>query len=83
MKKNEIKEKLNEFLKNRLEYDETLLVPEADLKEDIGMTSLDATEIGILINKAFGFMPNRGDIKMLTTLQDLYDYVEKNVEEKE
>lgn len=75
----EIQEKVNTFLTDRLEYDETLLNPEAELKRDLGMTSLDAVETSIFIHRTFGFQPERGAIKTLVTLQDLYEYIEKNV----
>ena len=75
----EIQQKLNEFFVNRLEYDEASLKPEASLKEDLGMTSLDAVETSLFIRRTFGFQPERGAIKTLVTLNDLYDYVEKNI----
>ena len=75
----EIIEKVNAFMVDRLEYDEALLKPEAELKHDLGMTSLDAVETSIFIKRTFGFQPERGAIKTLVTLQDLYDYIEQNV----
>jgi len=77
----DIQLKLNDFFVNRLEYDETKLTPEASLKEDLGMTSLDAVETSLFIHKIFGFQPERGVIKTLVTLQDLYSYVENNIQQ--
>ena len=77
----DIQHKLNDFFVNRLEYDETKLTPEASLKEDLGMTSLDAVETSLFIRKTFGFQPERGAIKTLVTLQDLYSYVENNIQQ--
>ena len=74
----EIQEKVNAFLTDRLEYEPSALTPEAELKRDLGMTSLDAVETSIFIKRTFGFQPERGAIKTLVTLQDLYDYIEKN-----
>lgn len=74
----EIQEKVNAFLTDRLEYDPSALFPEAGLKRDLGMTSLDAVETALFIKRSFGFQPERGVIKTLVTLQDLYDYIEKN-----
>ena len=78
MNKNEIQEAVNAFLTDRLEYEQTKLTPEAELKRDLGMTSLDAVETAIFIQHTFGFQPERGAIKTLVTLQDLYDYIEEH-----
>jgi acyl carrier protein len=78
MNKNEIQEKVNTFLIGRLEYEPGAIKSEAELKRDLGMTSLDAVETAIFIKRTFGFQPERGVIKTLVTLQDLYDYIEKN-----
>ena len=75
----DIQQKLNDFFVNRLEYDPAAIAPEAELKRDLGMTSLDAVETSLFIRRTFGFQPERGAIKTLITLQDLYDYIEKNV----
>ena len=75
----EIQEKVNAFLTDRLEYEPSALTPEAELKRDLGMTSLDAVETSIFIKRTFGFQPERGAIKTLVTLQDLYDYIARNI----
>lgn len=74
----EIQEKVNTFMTDRLEYEPAAITPEAELKRDLGMTSLDAVETSIFIKHTFGFQPERGAVKALVTLQDLYDYIEQN-----
>ena len=78
MTNQEIQSKVNTFMIDRLEYDEGRLAPEAELKRDLGMTSLDAVETSLFIRRTFGFQPERGAIKTLVTLQDLYDFIEQN-----
>lgn len=78
MTKQEIQQKVNQFMVDRLEYEPSALTPEADLKRDLGMTSLDAVETSLFVRRTFGFQPERGAIKMISTLQELYDYIEKN-----
>ena len=78
MDKQEIQEKVNAFLTDRLEYEPGAIKPEAELKRDLGMTSLDAVETTTFIKRTFGFQPERGAVKMLVTIQDLYDFIEKN-----
>ena len=75
----EIQEKVNAFLIDRLEYEPSAIKPEADLKRDLGMTSLDAVETSIFLKRTFGFQPERGAIKTLVTIQDLYDYIVRNI----
>lgn len=78
MTKNEIQEKVNAFLTDRLEYEPSAITPDAEMKRDLGMTSLDAMETAIFIKRTFGFQPERGAIKTLVTIQDLYDYIEQH-----
>lgn len=75
MTQQEIQSKVNAFMADRLEYEPDMLIPEAELKRDLGMTSLDAVETAIFIKRTFGFQPERNAIKSLVTLQDLYDYI--------
>ena len=79
MTQQEIQSKVLAFMADRLEYELNKLMPEAELKRDLGMTSLDAVEMAIFIKRTFGFQPERNAIKMLVTLQDLYDYIGKNI----
>lgn len=74
----EIQEKVNTFMTDRLEYEPSAITPEAEMKRDLGMTSLDAVETSIFIKRTFGFQPERGAIKTLVTIQDLYDYIEQH-----
>ena len=78
MTQQEIQEKVNAFMTDRLEYEAERLSPEVHLKEDLGMTSLDAVETSLFIRRTFGFQPERGAIKMIGTLQELYDYIEQH-----
>ena len=79
MTKQEIQEKVNAFMTDRLEYEPSAITPEAELKRDIGMTSLDAVETALFIRRTFGFQPESGAVKMLVTLQDLYDSIEQHI----
>ena len=79
MTQQDIQAKVNEFMTDRLEYEPSAIHPEAELKRDLGMTSLDAVETAIFIKRTFGFQPERGSVKMLVTIQDLYDFIEKNL----
>jgi len=80
MTQQEIQEKIINFLVNTLEFEEKGLTPDAHMQDELGMTSLDATEMALFIRRTFGFQPQRGDIKTLTTLQSLYDYIEAHMQ---
>ena len=80
MTQQEIQSKVNAFMADRLEYEPSALTPDAELKRDLGMTSLDAVETAIFIKRTFGFQPERNAVKTLLTLQELCDYIAKNTD---
>ena len=75
----DIRSLFHDFFVDRLEYAEADLLPDAMLRADLGMTSLDALETALFIRRTFGFQPERGAIKGLVTLDDLYHYVEQHI----
>ena len=75
----EIVEKVNEFLIDEFEIDETLVNEDAKLKDDLGIESLDFVDIVVIIEKEFGFKVKREEMVNVVTLGDLYGYIEKNV----
>lgn len=75
MTKQEISEKVNTFLIEKLEISQEQINPNAELKRDLGLTSLDAVETMLFIKRNFGFMPQNDDVKSLITLDDIYEYI--------
>lgn len=75
MTKQEISEKVNTFLIEKLEISQEQINPDAELKRDLGLTSLDAVETVLFIKRNFGFMPQNEDIKSFITLDDIYEYI--------
>ena len=75
MTKQEISEKVNLFLVEKLEINQEQIYPEAELKRDLGLTSLDAAETMLFIKRNFGFLPQNDDIKSFITLDDIYEYI--------
>ena len=55
MTRQEIEEKVREFLIDDLEIDEDKIVPEALLKNDLDIDSLDFVDIVVIVEKKFGF----------------------------
>ena len=79
MTKEEIIEKVNRLLMEEFEMVPELLTPEASLKNDLEIDSLDFVDIVVLIDREFGFKPKAEELKNVKTLQDFYDYIEANV----
>lgn len=79
MTNNEIENKVNAFLIDRLEIEEKYIYPKANLKADLGLTSLDMQEMKIYCKRTFGFLPDRQDIAQLNVLEDVYVYIENKL----
>jgi len=75
----EIVEKVNEFLVDDLEIDGDKIRPEAMLKEEVGIDSLDLVDIIVIVNRIFGFKIEKTELKDLKTLNQFYDYIDAKV----
>jgi acyl carrier protein len=79
MEKEEIIKKINAFLIEEFELEENQLVPEAQLKSDLGIDSLDFVDIIVIIEKNFGFKVKGEEMINVKTLQNFYDYITERV----
>lgn len=79
MKREEIEEKVRAFLIDDLEVDETVIKPEARLKDDLGIDSLDFVDIVVIVERNFGFKIKPEEMAGVETLSDFCDYIERNV----
>jgi acyl carrier protein len=75
MKKEEVIAKVNGFLVEEFELDEERLAPEANLRDDLEIESLDFVDIAVEIEKEFGFKIKGEDMVNVKTLGDLYNYI--------
>jgi acyl carrier protein len=75
----EIEEKVKNFLIEDLEIDEENIFPEAKLKEDMGIDSLDYVDIVVIVDKNFGFKIKPQEMTDVKTLSQFYDYIESKV----
>ena len=80
MTKEQIISQTNAFLIDTLDFDPSQITPEAELRRDLGITSVDAVAIATFVQKTFGCPIIQPEIKALITLQDLYDYIEKKAD---
>lgn len=75
MQKEEIIKIINSFLVEEFEIDESKLKPEALLKNDLGLESLDFVDVAVVIEKEFGFKVKGEDMIGVRNLNDLYEYI--------
>lgn len=79
MTRPEIEQKVRTFLIEDLEIDEEKIQPEARLKEDIGIDSLDFVDIVVIVEKNFGFKIKTEEMAKVKTFNDFCDYIEKKI----
>lgn len=79
MNRDEIESKVRDFLIEDLEVDEEKIFPDARLKEDVGIDSLDFVDIVVIVEKNFGFKIKPEEMAGVKTLSDFYSYIEKKV----
>ena len=79
MNRTEIEEKVREFLIEDLEVEEENIHPDALLKDDLGIASLDFVDIVVIIERNFGFKIKPEEMAGVNTLQKFCDYIESKV----
>ena len=79
MNRNEIEEKVRNFLIEDLEIDEEKITPDALLKEDLGIDSLDFVDIVVIVERNFGFKIKPEEMKCVDTYSKFCDYIETKV----
>ena len=79
MERKEIEEKVKAFLIEDLEIEEENIAPEAKLKDDLGIDSLDFVDIVVIVEKNFGFKIKPEEMQGIMTLSQFCDYIESKV----
>jgi len=77
MNRQEIEAKVREFMIEDLELDEEKIQPDARLKEDIGIDSLDFVDIVVIVEKKFGFKIKTEEMANVKTFNQFCDYIEQ------
>jgi len=80
MQLEEIIEKTNQFLINEIEVEPDCIYPSANLKDDLGIDSLDFVDIVVLVERNFGFKIKPEELADVHTLEAFYHYIEKKVQ---
>lgn len=79
MERKEIEEKVRNFLLEDLEIEEDKIFPDAKLKDDMGIDSLDYVDIVVIVEKNFGFKIKPEEMAGVKTMRQFCDYIERKV----
>ena len=83
MENKKIIDTIHSFLVEEFEVEPEKILPEANLKETLGLDSLDYIDLVVVIESNFFFKVKPEDFTHIATLQDFYDYVIAKVNSKE
>jgi len=75
MDKENIVEKINGFLVEEFEIDSGDISPMANLRDTLGLDSLDYVDLAVVIESNFGFKVKHEDFATIDTFQSLYEYI--------
>jgi acyl carrier protein len=75
MEKADIIKTVKNLLVEEFEIEEANVFPEAHLKNDLGLESLDFVDIAVVVKKEFGLTLKGEEMASIRTLNDLYDYI--------
>lgn len=75
----ELEEKVRNFLIEDLEIEEDKIFPDAKLKDDMGIDSLDFVDIVVIVEKNFGFKIKPEEMVGVDTYAKFCDYIEKKI----
>ena len=82
MDKLQLIERINSFLAEEFKVEESVITPEANIKDTLGLDSLDFVDLVVLIEKHFGFKMAGEDFVSLKNFEDFYNYVFSRLEHK-
>lgn len=70
---------LNKILEEDFEIDPSLLKPEASLRDDLDLDSLDGVDLVVAIEKKFRFRVDEEEARSIRTLNDIYESVDRRL----
>lgn len=83
MDKAVIIEKINDFLIDEFEVDADAITPEANLKDTLGLDSLDYVDLVVTVESNFGVKLGEEDFVGIATFQNFYDLIENKIKVKQ
>jgi len=82
MNKEEIIEKINDFMIDEFEVDGDDIQPDANLKDTLGLDSLDYVDLVVSIESNFGVKLVEADFVGISSFQTFYDLIENKLKAK-
>ncbi|MCM0665359.1 Acyl carrier protein [compost metagenome] len=82
MNKEEIIAKINGFLVDEFEVDSDDIEPNANLKDTLGLDSLDYVDLVVSIEANFGVKLVEADFVGISDFQSFYDLIETKIKAK-
>ena len=79
MTKEVIIEKIDDFLIDEFEVEEDDIAPGANLKDTLGLDSLDFVDLVVAVESNFGVKLVGEDFVNVITLKDFYDLIERKL----
>ena len=80
MKKDELLRYVRDTLAKEFECDESKIVPEARLVEDLDLDSIDAVDLVVRLRNEYNIDVGQEDFKSIRTIGDLIDVLERITE---
>ena len=80
MRRGEIFDQVRKILQTEFAVDEQVIVPDARLKEDLDIDSLDAVVLATHLEQAIGLVVEEDRLEAIRTVQDIADMVEELLE---
>ena len=68
---------VTETLATEFELDKALLTPEARLREDLGLDSLDGVDLIVALEKSLGVQIPEEVARQMRTVGDIHSYIQK------
>ncbi len=75
MEKQELIEKINSALADEFEVEESVITPDAPIKETLELDSLSLVDLVALIESNFGIKIEGTQVSSIKTFEALYDFV--------
>ena len=75
MDRESIVKTINKLLVEEFELDESAITPNAHLKDDLGLESLDFVDIAVIVKKEYGITLKGAEVSSIRTMDNLYDYI--------
>ena len=82
MNKHQIIEKINEFMIDEFEVDADDIEADANLKDTLGLDSLDYVDLVVSIESNFGIKLVEGDFVGISSFQTFYNLIDNKLKAK-